>query len=235
MLSRNAYASGDLALPLGIWHFACKSHVDVKRVYTRFGSTVSDSTARKALNSTTAASMRELQADVSDAAAKGESAVGKILDNVQQNSPVYEHGLGRENQLIVGTACTVFYYEDSKPGAWYANDHITRVCDQQRQEMTTENVYESIDWSHVWTMSELQFVRVVANYSPVANKLRHRPILACSEYNGNIIIIIIIIKLFPSSKSPPAPDLRSLSDRTHRKASDRSRTANPGSRSVNKR
>ncbi|KAJ7470888.1 hypothetical protein FB451DRAFT_1135186 [Mycena latifolia] len=32
IVSRNCYASGDLALPLGIWHFACKSHVDVKRV-----------------------------------------------------------------------------------------------------------------------------------------------------------------------------------------------------------
>ncbi|KAJ7661825.1 hypothetical protein B0H17DRAFT_953379, partial [Mycena rosella] len=57
IVSRNSYANGDLALPLGIWHFACKSHVDVKRVYCRFGSTVSDSTARKALNSMSEASL----------------------------------------------------------------------------------------------------------------------------------------------------------------------------------
>ena len=38
---------------LGIWHFAAKSHVDVKRVHSRFGNIVSDTTARKALNSMT--------------------------------------------------------------------------------------------------------------------------------------------------------------------------------------
>ncbi|KAJ7431586.1 hypothetical protein B0H11DRAFT_2384233, partial [Mycena galericulata] len=83
IISRNSYASGDLALPLGIWHFACKSHVDVKRVYCRFGSTVSDSTARKALNSMSEASLADLRQSVQGATARWESEWGKGLDNVQ--------------------------------------------------------------------------------------------------------------------------------------------------------
>ncbi|KAJ6542182.1 hypothetical protein DFH09DRAFT_1089247 [Mycena vulgaris] len=66
IVSRNVYASGDLRLPLGIWHFTCKSHVDVKRVYCRLGSIVSDSTTRNALNSMSAASFAALQESVKD-------------------------------------------------------------------------------------------------------------------------------------------------------------------------
>ncbi|KAJ7128362.1 hypothetical protein C8R44DRAFT_558377, partial [Mycena epipterygia] len=64
LVSRNLYASGDLALPLGIWHFACKSHVDVKHVYSHFGSTIANSTCIKALHSMSDASMGDLQESV---------------------------------------------------------------------------------------------------------------------------------------------------------------------------
>ncbi|KAJ7016698.1 hypothetical protein C8F04DRAFT_1244801 [Mycena alexandri] len=152
--------------PLGIWHFICKSHVDVKRVYSRFGSIVSDSTARNALNSMSAASLRTLQESVRDATARGESEWGKILDNVQQHSPVYEHGLGRENQLKVGTACTAFRYDDCEPGAFDAQDHIDRVLAEDRKNMTTESILKSIDWDHNDRITDLHFVRVLAEFSP---------------------------------------------------------------------
>ncbi|KAJ7435394.1 hypothetical protein FB451DRAFT_1418235 [Mycena latifolia] len=63
ILSRNPYANADLAMILGIWHFACKSHVDVKRVYCRFGNIVSDTTARAALISMSATSMEKMRTD----------------------------------------------------------------------------------------------------------------------------------------------------------------------------
>ncbi|KAJ6584221.1 hypothetical protein B0H10DRAFT_1833009, partial [Mycena sp. CBHHK59/15] len=148
IVSQNSYASRDLALPLGIWHFACKSHVDVQCVYCHFGSIVSDSTVCNTLNSMTEASLAALQESVGDATEQGESEWGKILDNVQQYSPVYKHGLGQENQLKVGTVCMAFHYEDCKPGAFDANNHIARVVKQECQTMTTKNVYASIDWSH---------------------------------------------------------------------------------------
>ncbi|KAJ7723584.1 hypothetical protein B0H16DRAFT_1666140 [Mycena metata] len=166
VLSRNSYASGDLALPLGVWHFVCKSHVDVKRVYCRFGSIVSDSTARNALNSMSAADFQTLQESVQDATSRHESEWGKILDNVQQHSPVYEHGLGRDNQLKVGTACTAFHYDDCEPGAFDAQDHIDRVLAEDRKHMTTESIYNSIDWEHNDKITDLHFVRVLVEYSP---------------------------------------------------------------------
>ncbi|KAJ7767792.1 hypothetical protein B0H16DRAFT_1787390, partial [Mycena metata] len=166
IVSRNQYAAGDLALPLGIWHFACKSHVDVKRVYSRLGSIVSDSTVRKALNSMTTSDLAELQASVREAAARGEVIWGQILDNVQEYSPVYEHGLGRENQLKVGTACTAFRYDDCKPGAWRATDHIARVIGWDRDQMTVESINTSIDWGHIENVTDLQLARVLVEFCP---------------------------------------------------------------------
>ncbi|KAJ6475187.1 hypothetical protein DFH09DRAFT_1109298 [Mycena vulgaris] len=51
VLARNRYANGYLALPLAVWQFTCKSHVDEKRIFTRFGLTVHDTTARACLDS----------------------------------------------------------------------------------------------------------------------------------------------------------------------------------------
>ncbi|KAF8193976.1 hypothetical protein K438DRAFT_2130586 [Mycena galopus ATCC 62051] len=159
IVSRNQYASGELALPLGIWLFACQAHVDVKRVFCRFGFSVSDSTARNALNSMTESSLNKLREDVQDATEKGEVRWGKVLDNIQRYDRVFEHGLGWESQLKVGTACTAFRLDNCKPSAFNADDHVARVITQERQTMTTENVYSSIDWKHNYDITELHFVR----------------------------------------------------------------------------
>ena len=128
-------------MPLGIWQFACQSHVDVKRIYCRLGSIVSDSTTRKALNSMSAADMENLRDKVRLATEKGESAAGKVLDNIQHYEVVHEPGLGRESQLKCGTACTAFEYDDVQPGAFDASDHIECIVKQERQTMTTETVF----------------------------------------------------------------------------------------------
>ncbi|KAJ7832573.1 hypothetical protein B0H14DRAFT_3142868, partial [Mycena olivaceomarginata] len=169
--SRNRYASGDLGLPLGLWLFACQAHVDVKRVLCRFGYSVSDSTARNALNSLTGADLSALQEQVRDATARGEVDFGKISDNVQRYERVFEHGLGKENVLKHGTACTAFGLDNCKPGAFHSADHIARVINQERQSMTVETLYSSIDWEHMDNITDLHFVRVIANFSPHLNHL----------------------------------------------------------------
>ncbi|KAJ7729217.1 hypothetical protein B0H14DRAFT_3097944 [Mycena olivaceomarginata] len=171
VLSRNRYASGDLALPLALWHFACKSHVDVKRVYCRFGSIVSDSTARNALNTMTDASFAALRDSVAEAAERGEAVWGKILDNCQQYSPVWEHGIGRDNQLKVGTACTAFRLYDCKPGTFNADDHIAHILQEERQNMTTDGLLDSIDWDHVNGVMHLHYVRILVEFVPVLQPL----------------------------------------------------------------
>jgi hypothetical protein len=182
--SRNRYASGDLGLPLGIWLFACQAHIDVKRVFCRFGYSVSDSTARNALTTLTDASLNALKEAVRDATARGETEWAKISDNVQRYERVYEHGLGKENELKHGTACKAVRLDDCKPGAFWASDHIARVLKQERQTMTAESLYLSIDWDHIDNITDLHFVRVLVDYSPRLKQLssqvstRFRTVLA---------------------------------------------------------
>ncbi|KAJ7870106.1 hypothetical protein B0H14DRAFT_3440329 [Mycena olivaceomarginata] len=166
ILSRNQYASGELGLPLGLWLFACQAHVDIKRVFCRFGYSVSDSTSRKALNSMTDSSVNHLQEKVRDATERGTADYGKVLDNIQRYDRVFEQGLGRESQLKVGTACTAFRLENAKPGAMRAEDHIARVVAQGGQKMTTESLLASIDWAHNYSVADLHFVRVLADFIP---------------------------------------------------------------------
>ncbi|KAJ6478884.1 hypothetical protein C8R45DRAFT_1076622 [Mycena sanguinolenta] len=175
ILSRNQYASGELGLPLGLWLFACQAHVDVKRVFCRFGFSVSDSTARNALNSMTESSLTKLRQNVQEATARGEAQWGKVLDNIQRYDRVFEHGLGRESQLKVGTACKAFRLDNCKPGAFRADDHIARVIAQDRQNMTTESVFNSIDWDNNHNIANLHFVRVLIEFVPQLQHLSTQP------------------------------------------------------------
>ncbi|KAK6969585.1 hypothetical protein R3P38DRAFT_2814150 [Favolaschia claudopus] len=117
-----------------------------------------------------AADMKVLQQKTQAGAERGEAAVGKIVDNVQYHDVIHEHGLGRENTMKVGTACTTFEFFDprSTPKIMLCN----RVCRQDRQNMTTESVYRSIDWNHNLGITNLHSVRVLAEFSPHLSHLR---------------------------------------------------------------
>ncbi|KAJ7643162.1 hypothetical protein DFH06DRAFT_999278 [Mycena polygramma] len=156
--SRNQYASGDLGLPLGLWLFACQAHVDIKRVFCRSGYAVSDSTARNALDTLTDSSLNDLKDQVREATAQGEVKFGKVSDNIQRYDKVYEHGLGRQNVMKHGTACTAFQLDNCKPGAFHAADHIARIVKQERQTMTAESIFNSIDWEHIDNTTDLHYV-----------------------------------------------------------------------------
>ncbi|KAJ6532184.1 hypothetical protein DFH09DRAFT_933468 [Mycena vulgaris] len=166
IISRNRYANGDLALILGIWHFACKSHVDVKRVYCRFGNFVADSTARDALNSMTIASLAELREDVRKALARGEMEHCLLLDNVQEYVPVYEQGIGRVSEMKVGTAGTGVGLQDCAPGAFNAAEYQRRVAKKERAKLTTDSLYDDLDWDHIHRVIPLHWTRVLTVYSP---------------------------------------------------------------------
>ncbi|KAJ7862258.1 hypothetical protein B0H14DRAFT_3614011 [Mycena olivaceomarginata] len=83
-LSRNRYASGYLALPLAVWQFACQAHIDEKRILSRFGFTVHDSTARACLDSLTDSSLEKLRESIREGIAQGTMRWQLVLDNVQQ-------------------------------------------------------------------------------------------------------------------------------------------------------
>jgi hypothetical protein len=95
ILARNRFANGDLAMPLGVWHFAVKSPIGVKRVYSRFRNIVSDNTVRKALDSMTGSSLLALREAVKEATELGEQRYCLVLDNVQEYCPDHQ-GLKEE-------------------------------------------------------------------------------------------------------------------------------------------
>ncbi|KAJ7017190.1 hypothetical protein C8F04DRAFT_979773 [Mycena alexandri] len=169
--ARNQYASGDLALSIGVWLFATQAHIDVKRVMCRFRYSVSDSTARRAVNTLTDSGFEALRAQVRNATQRSEVEWGKISDNIQRYDGVYEHGIGRENELKVGIACTAFRFHNCKPGAFHAEDHIKRVIQNDRKDMTTESVMASIDWEHNDSITELHYARVLVEFIPHLNHL----------------------------------------------------------------
>ncbi|KAJ7208366.1 hypothetical protein GGX14DRAFT_567095 [Mycena pura] len=104
-----------------------------------------------------AADKNTLQVKTRLGAERGDAAAGKLVDNIQYYDVVHEHGLGRENELKAGTACTVCEYYDPQPGAFDAQDHIDRICKQDRQSMNTASIFDDIDWLHIQNITELHF------------------------------------------------------------------------------
>ncbi|PBK88626.1 hypothetical protein ARMGADRAFT_362988 [Armillaria gallica] len=117
-MCRNKYANSYMALVMGVWNFACKSHINLKRVYCCLGLIVSDTTVRKVLNLLTEDGRNTLQQCVAEnIIAKGDVSYCLVIDNVQQYIQVHEPGIGKVNQLQVRMAATAIHLEDYKPGA----------------------------------------------------------------------------------------------------------------------
>ncbi|KAJ7201866.1 hypothetical protein GGX14DRAFT_571124 [Mycena pura] len=172
VLSRNRYASGYLALPLAVWQFACKSHIDEKRVFSRFGFTVHDSTARACLDSLTDTGLAKLRESVAEGVAVGEMRWQYVLDNVQKFCRQRDLRLGRQDVLKVGCAATAILLEDCAPGAFNLQDHLDRVMKQERKEMTTDSLYADIDWDYIHDLTALHWVRIFVNFAPQLAHLR---------------------------------------------------------------
>ncbi|KAJ7738954.1 hypothetical protein B0H16DRAFT_1694642 [Mycena metata] len=166
IVSRNRYANGDLAMILGIWHFACKPHVDLKRVYCRLASTVSDTTSRDALVSVTPANFTALQLKTRAVTAHGERITATIFDNVQEYCPVYEQGILRQSEMKVGCAATCVGLEDCAPGAFTAKPYYDRVALNLRTKLTTDILYDDIDWDHVGGVIQLHWLSALAEFAP---------------------------------------------------------------------
>ena len=93
-------------MPMGVFHFAAQSHIDVKRTLSRFGAIVSDTTTRRNLISMTKSSLIKLCTTVAQARTCKEAAIGIVLDNIQNYVLVHQDGIGKAPELKVGTAAT---------------------------------------------------------------------------------------------------------------------------------
>jgi hypothetical protein len=152
-----------MALALGVWLFACQAHVDIKRVFSRFGYYVSDTTARRALVSMTSGSLAELRVRVVTSAERGVMDGSLILDNIQEYCDIYEQGIGRQSQLKVGTAGTWVQLEDCAPGAFDAKPYYERVALQEWKTLTTDLLFDDINWSHIRLAIPLHWVESLLN------------------------------------------------------------------------
>lgn len=130
---------------LGIWHFVCKSHVDIKRVYCRFGKTVANTTALKSM---TDASMTEMKVETETASSRGEVEHCICLDNVQEHDKLWEQGIGRVSRTKLGTAGTKIKLHGCAPKAFDAPDYYERAARKERKTLTVSSLFDNIDWEH---------------------------------------------------------------------------------------
>ncbi|KAL0061595.1 hypothetical protein AAF712_011564 [Marasmius tenuissimus] len=171
IVARNKQATGYLSMPLGIHEFASQTHTDIKRFTCRLGLSVGDSTVRKALVTMTEHDLDKWRQMNIDAAAEGELGSVEIIDNTQRQIEAREAGLFRQNEMKTGTACTSVKIHNSPPGAWNLPDHLGRVAENKRADLTTSDLFMTIDWAHHLEVSALHAVLTLLNFIPSLSQL----------------------------------------------------------------
>jgi hypothetical protein len=114
--------------------------------------------ARAYLNSLTDTGLTKLRQSIADGIVVGQMRWQYVLDNVQKFCRQHNHCLGRQDILKVGCAATAILLEDCAPGAFDLQDHLDRVMKQERKEMTTDSLYEAIDWDYIQELTVLHWV-----------------------------------------------------------------------------
>ncbi|KAJ7835864.1 hypothetical protein B0H13DRAFT_1576495, partial [Mycena leptocephala] len=87
-----------------------------------------------------------------------------LLDNVQQYCDVHEQGIGRQSQLKVGTVGTWVELEDCAPGAFDAEPYYAKVAEQERKHLTTDDLFDSINWPHMRVAIPLHWTRTLVEF-----------------------------------------------------------------------
>ncbi|KAE9386073.1 hypothetical protein BT96DRAFT_1006435 [Gymnopus androsaceus JB14] len=156
LLCQNQYVNGYLAMHMGIWHIACGSHVDVKHAYSHLATSVHETTARRALEMMGETSIKNLQKEVGAGQQRWQVLYCFVLDNIQEFQKVWEGGLGRENHIICGTACTVIGLDDCADNAFDFIDRFIHILKNERAKLTTMMLYyDSINWTHIQNIQTL--------------------------------------------------------------------------------
>ncbi|KAG6913731.1 hypothetical protein DXG01_004674 [Tephrocybe rancida] len=173
-----------LALNIGIWQFSCKAHIDLKRIFSRFGYSVHDTTVHKCLNSLADSSLTELRKDVAEGVARGEVTWKYILDNVQWWDTQREHCIGCQANMKVGTAATVLKPKDCAPGAFNLADHLECVMKMERENMTTWSVFSDIDWQHQNKIQALHWLQILVRF--IDELANIETLSKCNGRNNNL-------------------------------------------------
>ncbi|KAL0563870.1 hypothetical protein V5O48_018192, partial [Marasmius crinis-equi] len=166
VVARNRFATGHFAAVAGIWHLACKSQIDVKRLACRMGLSIHDRTARNALETLAEDALKELREEVGLGLEAGKVLVRWVLDNTQRFAEVYEGGAARKSCLICGTACTCIFLEDCDPNAFNLDEYLNRVLKNERTHLTTIGLFNDINWTHIRGIQGLHALRTLCHFAP---------------------------------------------------------------------
>lgn len=151
---------------MGIWHIVCGSHVDVKRVYSHLAGCVHETTARRALETMAEDSLKNLQIEVKDGEKRYQVLYRYVINNIQEFLQVWEGGVGLENRMICGCACTTIGLEDCEPDAFDFVDRLMRILKNERAELTVEKLYQSLNWTHIHGVQSLHVLRTLCSFVP---------------------------------------------------------------------
>ena len=87
-------------------------------------------------------------------------------DNSQRAHKRRKMRIGRENSMKIGFAVTAADAIDFNPDAADLDDHLRHVAQNPRAQLTTDSLRQLVDFAHIETSLELQWVQVLTNYVP---------------------------------------------------------------------
>ncbi|KAE9394068.1 hypothetical protein BT96DRAFT_828278 [Gymnopus androsaceus JB14] len=152
IVSRNRLSIGIFPLILGIFHFACKSHVGLKRIYSLQGM------AETALS--------ELQDKFQKSARVGILSHSTTIDNTQEHAVVHEFGMGRTNTTRTGCGGTAIGLHGVKQHTFCRSDYLERIIANERSQMTPQSLLNEVDWDRMRSVMALHTVHALINFSP---------------------------------------------------------------------
>ncbi|KAI0040280.1 hypothetical protein FA95DRAFT_1611919 [Auriscalpium vulgare] len=159
--SHNRYANR-LALAMGVLYFASKAHAAIFRYSSRVALSVSYSSVYVHLDATGKEQRRQLQQ-------KGEDAeLGWVmrLDNNQHTLKQRERRLGRDDQVLHGTAAIVIEAKGFSPEVVDLEAKAQKVSEGRRKELTVDDLLGMIDYEHLDTVASLQWLDTIVTYIP---------------------------------------------------------------------
>ncbi|THU88270.1 hypothetical protein K435DRAFT_917531 [Dendrothele bispora CBS 962.96] len=162
IVGQNRNVNGYLSLPMSIHYFSSQAHTELRRLTSRMGLSVHDSTARKSIASMTMKAQTQMQEETLEAAQKGTVSKCYLVGNCQRYADVYEGGVLRQSKMKVGTFGIECNLEDCPDNAWDAQDHFNRIAENQRASMSVNDLWTSIDWTHRHNSMSLYVLRTLA-------------------------------------------------------------------------
>ncbi|KAK7036841.1 hypothetical protein R3P38DRAFT_3182805 [Favolaschia claudopus] len=96
---------------------------------------------------------------------------------------VYEQGIGRKSELKVGTAATCVELDDVVDGAFDAEPFRRKVEARERKDLTTDDLFDDIDWVHIrvaipphWTLAIDNSIPKLHHYSTEISAMFRGPL-----------------------------------------------------------